>query len=216
LTPIIDPVVETIKERMSYYKFVVKQRVMTSNHLESLVTKKGDSFTIKSLKKEIQRLSQIEKEIIDSLKSMINTNEELLQRFEFIKSIKGVGDIAAIVLLHLFLKYPNANKKQLTSLTGLDPTRFDSGSSVRKRPRISKAGSSLYRSVLFMAAMVAIRHNEELKVFYDRLKENNKHTTQAQVAVIRKIIIIAHSLYILNLTLNSQFLVICFLFSSQF
>ena len=34
-----------------------------------------------------------------------------------------------------------------------------------------------------------------MKLFYDRLKENGKHTTQAQIAVMRKMIIIAHSLY---------------------
>ena len=63
------------------------------------------------------------------------------------------------------------------------------------RSRISKAGSRLYRGALFMSAMVAIRFNDEIKVFYNRLKDNGKHTTVAQVAVIKKLIIIAHSLY---------------------
>ena len=35
----------------------------------------------------------------------------------------------------------------------------------------------------------------EGKIFFDRLKENGKHTTQAQIAVTRKMIVIAHSLY---------------------
>ena len=34
-----------------------------------------------------------------------------------------------------------------------------------------------------------------MKIFFDRLKENGKHTTQAQIAVMRKMIVIAHSLY---------------------
>ena len=46
-----------------------------------------------------------------------------------------------------------------------------------------------------MSAMTAIRFNDEIKVFYNRLKDNGKHTTVAQVAVIKKLIIIAHSLY---------------------
>ncbi len=36
---------------------------------------------------------------------------------------------------------------------------------------------------------------KNLKVFYDRLKANGKHTTQAQIAVMRKMILIAHTLY---------------------
>ena len=46
-----------------------------------------------------------------------------------------------------------------------------------------------------MGAMMATRCNPEMKIFYDRLKENGKQTTQAQIAVMRKMITIAHSLY---------------------
>ncbi len=46
-----------------------------------------------------------------------------------------------------------------------------------------------------MATMVSINYNSEMKEFYDRLKENGKHSTVAQIAVMRKLIVIAHSLY---------------------
>ena len=46
-----------------------------------------------------------------------------------------------------------------------------------------------------MAAMCAIRYDVNFKAFYERLKVNGKQTTQAQIAVIRKLIITAHSLY---------------------
>ena len=46
-----------------------------------------------------------------------------------------------------------------------------------------------------MGVMTAIRYDENFKTFYERLKSNGKHTTQAQIAVMRKIIIVAHSLY---------------------
>ena len=46
-----------------------------------------------------------------------------------------------------------------------------------------------------MGVMTAIRYDENFKAFYDRLKDNGKHTTQAQIAVMRKMIIVAHSLY---------------------
>jgi transposase len=43
--------------------------------------------------------------------------------------------------------------------------------------------------------MSATRHNPQMKYFYERLKANDKYTTVAQVAVMRKLIVIAHSLY---------------------
>jgi transposase len=193
--PIINPIVENIKELMSYYKFIVKQRVMSNNHLESIAVKDGNNYVISSLEDEIKMLKDKENNIVINIKSIIKCDEELVAAYDNIKSIIGIGELGAIVLLHLFLKYPDANKKQLISLVGLDPTRFDSGSSIHKSSKISKAGAKIYRGVLFMGTMTATRCNPDMKIFYDRLKENGKHTTQAQIAVMRKMIIIAHSLY---------------------
>lgn len=71
----------------------------------------------------------------------------------------------------------------------------ESGTSIKSKMRISKAGDKIYRGSLFMPAMVAIRHNARLKAYYERLKNSGKHTTVAQVAVMRKILITAHSIY---------------------
>ena len=46
-----------------------------------------------------------------------------------------------------------------------------------------------------MGVMTAIRYDDKFKAFYERLKANGKHTTVAQIAVTRKMILIAHSLY---------------------
>ncbi len=56
-----------------------------------------------------------------------------------------------------------------------------------------------------MSAMVAIRYNNEIKQFYDRLKDNGKHTTVVQVAVMKKMIVIAHSLYKNNCDYDALF-----------
>jgi len=46
-----------------------------------------------------------------------------------------------------------------------------------------------------MGVMTAIRYDDNFKAFFERLKVKGKHTTQAQIAVMRKIMIVAHSLY---------------------
>ncbi len=70
-----------------------------------------------------------------------------------------------------------------------------SKSSIQSGYRIAKTGAKIYRGSLFMAAMSAVRYDVNFKAFYERLKANGKHTTQAQIAVMRKLIITAHSLY---------------------
>ena len=193
--PQYNEVVEEIKELMGYYRFTTKQRVQNSNHLEALKAKNGSSYAMKDLNANIANLKSKEKEIILKIKNIIALDDELLQGYNNITSITGIADVGGIALLHLFIKYPNANQRQITSLAGLDPIDKSSGTSVQSKSKISKAGSVLYRGSIFLGAMSAIRYDENFKVFSDRLISKGKHTTVVQTAVMRKMIIIAHSLY---------------------
>ena len=56
-----------------------------------------------------------------------------------------------------------------------------------------------------MGVLTAIRYDDNFKAFHDRLKAKGKHTTAAQIAVMRKMIIIAHSLYKNNKQYDSEF-----------
>lgn len=193
--PIYDVHVEQIKELMSFYKFTIKQTSQLRCHLESLVSKDGDSFAIKEIKKSIKTSKEREEKIITQVHKLIKDNPIYKKAYENITSISGIGQIGGIALLHLFLKYPEANQRQLTSLTGLNPIYRQSGSSLQSRYKISKSGSVFYRGALFMGVMTAVRYDQKFKAFYERLKTNGKQTTQAQIAVMRKMILVAHSLY---------------------
>ena len=193
--PVYDEDVERIKELMAYYKFTTKQTTQQKNHLESLTSKEGSSFAIRELRRSIKESKAKEQRSIDQIQTIIDANPKYKNDHENIISIMGIGQIGAIALLHLFLKYPEANQRQITSLTGLNPIYKQSGTSVQSGYRISKTGAKTYRGTLFMAAMSAIRHDPNFKAFYERLKANGKQTTLAQIAVMRKLIITAHSLY---------------------
>ena len=203
--PVYDEDVERIKELMSYYKFTTRQTTQQKNHLEALKSKDGDSFAIRELEKSIKASKEKESRIIEHIQTIIDANAQYKNDYENIISIMGIGQIGAIVLLHLFLKYPEANQRQITSLAGLNPIYRQSGSSLQSLYRISKTGAKLYRGSLFMATMSAVRYDPNFKAFYERLKANGKHTTQAQVAVIRKLIITAHSLYKNNRKYDVEF-----------
>jgi transposase len=63
---------------------------------------------------------------------------------------------------------------------------------VEKRPRISRGGSRHLRRVLYMPALVALRHEPHLRAFYQRLLSRGKARLQAIVAVMRKLL---HALF---------------------
>lgn len=58
-----------------------------------------------------------------------------------------------------------------------------------KGQRFSVGGRSTARKALYMAALVATRHNEVIGTFYRRLKEKGKPAKVALVACMRKLLI---------------------------
>jgi hypothetical protein len=56
-----------------------------------------------------------------------------------------------------------------------------------------------------MAVFSAVQYDKNFKAFYERLKEKGKHSTVAQIAVMRKMIITAHSLYKNNKKYDEKF-----------
>ncbi|XPV69885.1 MAG: IS110 family transposase [Halarcobacter sp.] len=202
--PIVDTIEEELKELISGYKLIIKQQVITKNHIAALKAKKDKSYLIKEFELQNQFLKKQEQKIIKKIKSIIKKDEKLQQSFNNLQTIDGIGEISSIVLLIHFIQYKNANQKQIVSLAGLDPIEKSSGISVNGKTKISKAGSKICRGTLFMPAMTSIRNNERLRKFYDRLKENGKHTTVIQVAIMRKLLVIAHAVYKNNVPYDSE------------
>jgi len=193
--PVINHIVESIRELVSYYRFLQKQKVSFKNHLEAAIANDSSKYIISDLKKNISRIQKQQQNLIAKAKTIIKQDDNLQRSFENITSIKGIGDLVGILLLHLFLNYPQANRKQITALVGLDPIVVESGTSVKKRSRISKRGLKMYRGLIFYSILSTVRFNEKLKIYYEHLKSRNKHSTTAQIAVMRKLVLLAHSLY---------------------
>lgn len=184
-----------IRSYIKYYQSLVKDEIRAKNYLEAATFNLEDKFVIKQVEKKVKNLQKGQVEIIAKTMEIIKANSEYYEAYKNITSIKGVGEKSGIILLYLFLRYPNASRQHITALSGLDPVQRSSGTSVQHKERISKQGLSLVRAILFMPTMAAIQHNEEMKIIYDRLVQRGKPKPLAQIAVMRKIVLLAHSLY---------------------
>jgi hypothetical protein len=103
--------------------------------------------------------------------------------------MRGVGRRSAIHLLtELAVLDPTMSVKQLVAYAGLDPRRYDSGTSVQKPARISKMGNARLRAILYMNALSAVRHDRGARLFFARLVARGKKKMQALVAVMRKLL----------------------------
>ena len=76
------------------------------------------------------------------------------------------------------------------SLAGVAPFNHDSGQF--RGQRHIRGGRSHLRSALYMAALVASRHNPILKPFYQRLLAAGKPKKLALTVLMRKLILLAN------------------------
>jgi transposase len=121
--------------------------------------------------------------------AVMEQDPELRPRFALLVSVPGIGEISALNLLgELALLAPSLTVRQWVAHSGLDPAHHDSGASVHKRSRISRAGNRYLRRALYMPALVAVRHDPHLRAFYQTLLARHKAKLQALMAVARKIL----------------------------
>ena len=95
-------------------------------------------------------------------------------------------DLGAKVKFNNFKEFDSA--KKVCSFIGIAPSPYESGSSVKRRGRISKKGSPIARKILYMATLSAIRYNKTIKEFYERLLQKGKTKMTAIIACMNKLI----------------------------
>jgi len=123
----------------------------------------------------------------------IAADAQLQSRYELLCSIPGVGKVSALHTLgELVLLPEDRDVRQWVAYAGLDPRECSSGTSVRKRVRISKVGNRHLRRALYMPALVASRRQPQVREFYERLQRRGKNKSQALMAVARKLL---HAIY---------------------
>ncbi|MEN0654401.1 MULTISPECIES: IS110 family transposase [Hyphobacterium] len=107
-------------------------------------------------------------------------------------SVPGIGPAIARTLIAELPELGTLGRRRIASLAGLAPWTRQSGQ-WRGRSFIG-GGRSTVRSALFMGALVASRHNPELKAFRDRLVAAGKPKLVALVAVARKLLTILNAI----------------------
>jgi len=178
------------------YALLVANETGIKNHLHAAEHEGNMTPELLALMQtHLEQLEVMKKEILQQAINSIEAEPTLQRAMENICSIPGVGKINAIHLLYFFLKYPEANRNQLTALAGLDPMVRESGTSLHQRMKISKRGSHLLRRVLYCAAMNSVQHNAEWKALYEAFLARGKQRQVILVAIMRKILLVSHALY---------------------
>lgn len=116
----------------------------------------------------------------------VSKMEQFQDKTKILTSMPGIGITTASVLLAELPELGTLDNKKIAALVGVAPMNKDSGTLQGYRKIMG--GRVAVRCTLYMAAVVAIRHNISIKNFYQRLREKGKPAKVAIVAAMRKMI----------------------------
>jgi transposase len=172
------------------------QKAAAKNHLHALTsTQETPKAVLRDAKLAITQLEKrIDRLTADAL-ILISKHSELTRILALLIGIKGIGETSAIALMgELLLLPPGLSHREWVKFAGLDPRSFDSGKSVHKKTRISKAGNAHIRSALYMPALSAKQHDPHVKAYFQHLVDNGKKPLQAVCAIMRKLLHAIHGM----------------------
>lgn len=149
------------------------------------VVKQHYKRLIKFLKDELKRMEL-------AIAQVINSNEKMRKIFELLITVKGVGKITAQTMICKMPELGQLGRNQISKLVGVAPINHDSGK--QQGQRSIQGGRAEIRSVLYMAALSAIKHNENLKQIYIELRTRAKPFKVAIVAIMRRLLCIMNAM----------------------
>ena len=133
------------------------------------------------LETEQQRLDRLIEEHIDK-------HEKLKENKALLESIPGVGKVIATRMLMVIGSRQFERPANASACLGLVPVQNESGSRLKGRSRLSKAGNPVIRAKLYMAAVVATRYNPDIKAQYERLTSKGKSKMSVLGVAMRKLV----------------------------
>ena len=126
-------------------------------------------------------------ELEGQIEARLEASPAWRERAALLASVPGVGKITVATLLGLLPELGQLDRRAVAALVGVAPFARDSG--LMKGRRTIWGGRAPVRAVLYMAALVAVRHNPTLRAFYQRLLTTGKAKKLALTAAMRKLLV---------------------------
>ena len=168
---------------------VIEQRGKLRNRRHSYI--KDDSAchsVLASLARELAFIEQERRELQQQMRQLVAADDLEHQLFHRLVAVKGIGEQSALQLLaELRLLPETMGPRQWVACAGLDPCARQSGMA-NPPQRISRKGNRYLKKILFMVALSAVQHTNEVKDFYVKLHTRKKSKMLALVAVMRRLL----------------------------
>ena len=197
--PLKDADTRTLDDLVSRRRQMMDMRVQETLRLGTAASKPMQ----KSLVKHIAWLNKQIDEIDRDLTKRLKESDAWRAKDDLLRGIPGVGAVTTLTMLAKCPELGKLNRREIAALTGVAPLANDSGK--HRGKRFIWGGRADVRAVLYMAAISAIRCNNAIKAFAERLKKAGKPPKVVIVACMRKLLTIMNAMLKNNTPWNPKF-----------
>ena len=132
-------------------------------------------------------------EVQQAISEQVASEATLKANLALLTSVVGFGTLTASKILAECGELGSyTSAKAAAADVGVTPSHYQSGTSVRRRARLSKMGKASLRAALYWPAITAMRRCPAIKAFADRLAARGKAKKVVICAVMRKLMHIAY------------------------
>lgn len=192
LSPEPSPVADGERETMALLHKRRDQLVHMRQQERTRHTECSDPALCADIEQHLQWLDTGIAQRDEQIRQLIARCERLRHLARLLRSVPGIGPVAATTLLALMPELGSLQPKQIAAIAGLAPFNVDSGQ-FRGLRRI-RGGRKRVRDALYMAAIAAARCSPWFNAFYRRLRNAGKPAKVAIIAVARKLAVTANAI----------------------
>lgn len=183
-----DPLLAQLAELVTARRQLCEARTRSGNQAEQTSVPMLQRIAQRHRKRLAAEIALIDAEIA----RLMGSDATLAAKRDLLCSVPGVGTVTVSHLLAFMPELGTLRGKQAAALVGVAPFDCDSGAFKGKRRILG--GRKAIRDALYMAALVASRHNAAIACFYTRLCEAGKPPKLALVAAMRKLVTILNAM----------------------
>lgn len=167
---------EKVKSLLSSRELFVKQRVALKNALRAYERKvEQNDMLPREYKKHIIQLGETIIALEKEMETIIRENIYWRAKIHNLRTVRGVGKVMTYNIFVLSNAFSTElDHKKLAAYLRICPYQYQSGSSIKKRPKSPKYGPEIMRKLLHLAARTLSINDNDFKSYYLRKKEEGK------------------------------------------
>jgi transposase len=136
------------------------------------------SHALKAIEADLDRTDK-------AIQAIINADEELKRLFGLVTSVTGIGTITAAQIIITTNEFKDIrDPKKFACYSGVAPFTEESGKLIRKA-KVSHMANKKMKTLLHMSAIVALQHNIDLKLYYERKVKQEKKNKMSVINAVR-------------------------------